>query len=95
MGDPRWTVVDEVNGDASVAYWRTPRGLADIAIWTIEGYIDEDAAHAALVQCVRDADTLRKARALTLDLAGALVAPGVDGTSALLDLLDLLTQDDE
>jgi len=94
MGDPRWTVIDEVNGDTSVAYWRTPRGLADIAIWTIEGYIDEDAAHAALVQCVRDADTLRKAR----QLAASIDRPQLDAADHMFPdleaLLDLLTGPD-
>jgi hypothetical protein len=84
MADPRWTIDD--NGDLLCDVYRVRP-----AILEPYGCLDAPAAHQALVQCVRDADTLAQARDLARSVAA--YADPISANSALAALLDLLTGD--
>lgn len=86
---PRWTIDD--NGD--LVCEQGDRTLLVIERRSpMRPHMSRTVAVDALVQCVRDADTLRKAR----ELARGMRTPTcrVNATTGQIsDLLDLLTQD--
>jgi len=90
MSEPRWTVDTGATGVPSLRYQDVAGEGCFIFPEDIPvGYLSRASkaeAHAALVQCVRDADTLRKAR----DLASRYTSERYPDTGAKLGDLQAL-----